>query len=319
MIFQDDHQNYYISGVLFITISAVIMQIILMSYEYKTQVPMFFAHKIYWAFNWLFQPSLLYQSFSMYFVACYYRINIDLYTLCFYLELLYMDLAEFETLGFWRNQLPMIDLSESQRSRISTVNSQSSFFLKIVLKKQWNIVDGDIEIKLDIRQAIQTKKKDFRILLHYQQYILENNEYFEQHSNDLLQINFLIKQIQENQDLLLIHYIQRYFEFITSKLELITPCFADFIELQSSEKQLIEEMKLATHSQNLHKSYIIGRKNQPKKCKWDIQAQYLPYKDFKITEFQTIKTLSEPYVLIVNQMHINIEKNNNTIYNDNII
>ncbi|CAD8137760.1 unnamed protein product [Paramecium pentaurelia] len=291
MIIQDGHQNYFISGVLFVNISAIIMQIILMSYEYKKQVPLFFAHKIYW------------NGYKVEYSLLLFRVADYTFLIIFTIFIRRQDLAEFEALGFWRNQLPMIDLSESQRPRVSTVNNiQSSFFLKIVVKKQWSILDDDIEVKLEIiivgaDKQYKLKKKISEIFHHHQQYVFENNDYFELHSNDLLQMNFIIKQIQESQDLLLINYIQRYFDFIISKLELITPCFVDFIQLQLSERQLIEEMKLANSTQNLHKSSILVRKIQTnKKYKWDIQSQYLPYLDIKITEFQTIKNLTETYV-----------------------
>ncbi|CAD8140163.1 unnamed protein product [Paramecium octaurelia] len=308
MIFQSDEKNYFISGVLFVNISAIIMQIILMTYEYKKQVPMFFAHKIYWVLNWLFLSVTLtllifYQGKIFEYTLLVFRVLDYTILIIFTLFIRRQDIAEFETLGFWRSELPMIDLSESQRHRTSTVNnSQSSFLLKIDVKKQWNIVDDDIEVKIDViivgaDKQYKLKKRLSEIFYHHQQYIFENNDYFDQHSNDLLQINFLMKQMQESQDLVLINQIQKYFNFIVSKLELITPSFVEFIQLQHSERMLIEEMKLANHSQNLHKSSMIIRKNQPnKKYKWDIQSQYLPYLDVRITEFQTIKNLTETYV-----------------------
>ncbi|CAD8146200.1 unnamed protein product [Paramecium pentaurelia] len=308
MIIQDEDKNYYISGVLFVNISAIIMQIILMTYEYKKQVPMFFAHKIYWVLNWLFLSITLtllifYNGKIFEYTLLVFRVLDYTILIIFTLFIRRQDLAEFEALGFWRSELPMIDLSESQRPRTSTVNnSQSSFLLKIDVKKQWNIVDDDIEIKLDViiigaDKQYKLKKRISEIFYHHQQYVFENNDYFELHSNDLLQVNFLIKQMQESQDLMLINQIQKYFNFIISKLELITPSFVEFIQLQNSERMLIEEMKLANHAQNLHKSSMIVRKNQPnKKYKWDIQSQYLPYLDVRITEFQTIKNLTETYV-----------------------
>ncbi|CAD8045997.1 unnamed protein product [Paramecium sonneborni] len=308
MLTLHDHQYYYFSGVLFVNISAIIMQIILMTYEYKKQVPMFFAHKIYWFLNWLFLSITL--GLLAFYNGNLYEYVLLLFRICDYIVLLIFticirrqDLPEFENLGFWKSELPMIDLSESQRPRVSTVNNSSnSTFLKIDVKKQWNIVDDDIEVKLDIiivgtDKQFKIKKKISQIFEYHSQYVFENNDYFEQHQNDLLQINFLIKQMQESQDLALISSIQRYFNFIISKLELITLSFVEFIQLQNQEKLLIEEMKIANHTQNLHKSSMIVRKNQiNKKCKWDIQSQYLPYLDARITEYQTIKNLTETYV-----------------------
>lgn len=89
-------------------------------------------------------------------------------------------------MGFWRNEFPDIDLSDSERrARLSTLNANSgSLFLQIDVKKRWNIVNDDVEVKLEIQivgldKQFKLKKSVSEIFEWHQSYIYENADYFE--------------------------------------------------------------------------------------------------------------------------------------------
>ncbi|CAD8138661.1 unnamed protein product [Paramecium pentaurelia] len=309
VIFYSETKRDYLSGVLFVNISAIIMQIFLMCYEFKKRVPLFFAHKIYWIFNWLillvsFAMLINYKGHIFEYCLSLFRIIDYSILLVFTLFIRRQDLSEFESVGFWRNEFPDIDLQDSQRrARLSTLNANSgSLFLQIDVKKRWNIVDDDVEVKLEIQivgldKQFKLKKSVSEIFQWHQSYINENADYFEQHPNELLSLNFFVKQIQDSQDLQLINNIQRYLNAIISKLDLITYSFMDFIELSQSEKTLVDEIKQINHVQNNQKPSITIKQIQPiRKQKWDVQSEYLPYMQVNITEHQTIKNINETFI-----------------------
>ncbi|CAK72766.1 unnamed protein product (macronuclear) [Paramecium tetraurelia] len=325
VIFYSETKRDYLSGVLFVNISAIIMQIFLMCYEYKKRVPLFFAHKIYWILNWLF----LLVSFALlinYVNSLHLTLKGHIYEYClslfrivdytvllvFTLFLRRQDLSEFESVGFWRNEFPDIDLSDSERrARLSTLNgicyqlsqaNSGSLFLQIDVKKRWNIVNDDVEVKLEIQivgldKQFKLKKSVSEIFEWHQSYIYENADYFEQHPNELLSLNFFVKQIQDSQDLQLINNIQRYLNAIISKLDLITQSFMDFIELSQQEKALVDEIKQINNIQSNQKSSLAIKQIQPiRKQKWDVQSEYLPYMQVHITEHQTIKSNNQSFL-----------------------
>ncbi|CAD8054379.1 unnamed protein product [Paramecium sonneborni] len=309
VIFYSDTKKDYISGVLFVNMSAIIIQIFLMCYEYKKRVPLFFAHKIYWIFNWLLlliSLALLidYKGHVYEYTLSFFRLIVYTLLLVFTLFIRKQDLREFENVGFWRNEFPEIDLQDSQkRPRLSTLNANSgSLFLQIDVKKRWNIVNDDVQIKFEIQiigldKQFKLKKSVSEIFQWHQYYIIENADYFEQNPNELLSLNFYVKQIQDSQDLQLINSIQRYFNAIISKLDLITNSFMDFIELSQQEQALIEEIKQKNNIQNYNKSSnFIKKAHIVKKVKWDVQSDYLPYMQVHISEHKTIKNINETFI-----------------------
>ncbi|CAD8136215.1 unnamed protein product [Paramecium octaurelia] len=309
VIFYSETKRDYLSGVLFVNISAIIMQIFLMCYEYKKRVPLFFAHKIYWIVNWLFllvSFALLINQQGQIYEYCLSLFRIVDYTvlLVFTLFLRRQDLSEFESVGFWRNEFPDIDLQDSERrARLSTLNANSgSLFLQIDVKKRWNIVNDDVEVKLEIQivgldKQFKLKKSVSDIFEWHQSYVNENADYFDQHPNELLSLNFFVKQIQDSQDLQLINNIQRYLNAIISKLDLITQSFMDFIELSQQEKALVDEIKQINNIQSNQKSSLAIKQIQPiRKQKWDVQSEYLPYMQVHITEHQTIKSNNQSFL-----------------------
>ncbi|CAD8211165.1 unnamed protein product [Paramecium octaurelia] len=286
---------------------ALILQIFLMIFEYKKRVPLFFVHKLYWIVNWivlLIIAALIvyYEGYFLDVILILGRLLLISILLIYTLFIRKQDLAEFEDLGFFNSELPDIDVSsQEQKLRISTLNNLQTQFFSVELKKMWNIVDNDIEIKLNIHfaekeKSMKLKKRVSELFDMHSKLVLECAVYFEQHNNDQLELNFLIKQISESTDLQMINYIQKYLNVIMSKIELICTTFLDFIELPQQERELVDDIKL--QNRQLHKQSFTKKQQQtnfPYK-KWELQQPYIPYVNVKIKEHLTIKQHGDSYI-----------------------
>ncbi|CAD8076656.1 unnamed protein product [Paramecium sonneborni] len=67
--------------------------------------------------------------------------------------------------------------------------------LYLIIFKRWNIVDDEVEIKLEIQilaldKQFNLKKTVSQIFQWHQSYIIENADYFDQNPNELLSLNF---------------------------------------------------------------------------------------------------------------------------------
>ncbi|CAD8047183.1 unnamed protein product [Paramecium sonneborni] len=129
MITQHDCLYYYFSGfTLHQYFQQLTYSIQIQSYEYKKQMSMFFVSKIYWFLNGLFLSITL--GLLIFYEINYFlfqkgkisEYSLHLFQVSDYIILLNLtliirkqDFAEFENLGFWKNKLPMIDQSKSQR------------------------------------------------------------------------------------------------------------------------------------------------------------------------------------------------------------
>ncbi|CAD8211753.1 unnamed protein product [Paramecium octaurelia] len=313
-----EEYQHYIFLVLLITMITQLLQIFLMIFEYKKRVPLYFAHKIYWIANWIvlliiaimILDSYGYLNNMPYMI--FGRIIIISILLIYTLFFRKQDLAEFEELGFFNSELPDIDISSlDQKLRISTINNFQTQFFSVELQKIWNIVDNDIEIKMNIHlidkeKSIKLKKRVSQLFEMHQQLIIECQAYFELHNNDLLQLEYLIRQISDNADLQLINNIQKYFNVLISKVELISNTFLDFIEFPQQERELLNDIKLQ-HRQ-LHKSSLIKKQQSslPYK-KWELHNPYIPYMNVKIKEHQTIKQHGDSYIQYSIAITINSE------------
>ncbi|CAD8210686.1 unnamed protein product [Paramecium pentaurelia] len=313
----EEYQNYILI-ILFVNMITLILQILLMIFEYKKRVPLFFAHKLYWIANWivlLIIAGLIiyYQGYFLDTILILGRLILISILLIYTLYIRKQDLVEFEDLGFFNSELPDIDVSsQEQKLRISTLNNLQTQFFSVELKKMWNIVDNDVEIKLNIHFAdkekcMKLKKRVSELFDMHQQLLIECSIYFEQHNNDQLELNYLIKQISDSSDLQLINNIQKYLNVIMSKIDLISKSFMDFIELPELERELLDDIKL--QNRQLHKQSLIKKQQQTifQYKKWELQQQYIPYMNVKIKEHQTIKQHGDSYIQYIIMIKINQE------------
>ncbi|CAD8126190.1 unnamed protein product [Paramecium sonneborni] len=294
----EEYHNYFMI-ILLINIVTLILQIYLMIFEYKKRVPLFFAHKLYWIANWMVLLMIValiinYQAYLLDTILILVRILLISIILIYTLFVRKQDLVEFEDLGFFNSELPDIDVSsQGQKLRISTLNNFQTQFFSVELQKMWNIVDNDIEIKLNIHfidneKSMKLKKRLTQLFEMHQKLIIECQAYFDLHNNDLLELDYLIKQIQESSHLQLIQAIQKYFNVIMSKVDLISSTFLDFIELPQQERELLDEIKL--QNKQLHKQSLIKKQQTTLSYKkWELQEQFIPYMNVKIRKHQTIK------------------------------
>ncbi|CAD8124846.1 unnamed protein product [Paramecium sonneborni] len=304
----DEYHNYIVI-ILLINIITLTLQIFLMIFEYRKRVPLFSAHKIYWIANWMMLLMIIaliinYQGYFLDIILILLRIIIISILLIYTLFIRKQDLVEFEDIGFFNSELPDIDVSsQDYKLRISTLNNFQTQFFSVEIQKMWNIVDDDIEIKLNIHfidkeKNMKLKKRLSYIFEMHSKIIIECQRYFELHNNELLELDYLMKKIQENSDLQLIQSIQKYFNFIISKVDLISVTFMDFIELPQQERELLEDIK--QQNTQLHKqSFIKKQLTTLSQKKWDLQEQFIPYMNVKIRKHQTIKQNNDSYIQYV--------------------
>ncbi|CAD8204191.1 unnamed protein product [Paramecium pentaurelia] len=302
-----EQYHHYILMILLINIITLFLQIFLMIFEYKKRVPLFFAHKLYWIANWivLFIIAIMIINQQGYLTNTLYlilgRIILISILLIYTLFIRKQDLVEFEDIGFFNSELPDIDISSlDQKLRISTLNNFQTQLFQVELQKIWNIVDNDIEIKLNIHlidkeKSMKLKKRVSQLFEMHQKLIIECQVYFELHNNDLIQLDYLIKQISDNTDLQLINNIQKYFNILISKVDLISNTFLDFIEFPQQERELLNDLKL--QNPQIHKSSLVKKQQiHLSYKKWELHLPYIPYMDVQIKEHQKIKLHGDSYI-----------------------
>ncbi|KAM3143684.1 hypothetical protein pb186bvf_004180 [Paramecium bursaria] len=295
-----------------------LMQIYVMIKEYTIKVPLFVGHKVFWIAQWflivlnalaLFLEKI--DDLSNYAVVGLRFISFT--TLLIYtLIIRKQDHIEFENIGFWTNRIPDYQNKalELQRSRFSTVggvfDASENQIIKIDIGKTWNIVDDELEFKMDIilfHKGIQfiTKRTVHQLLSFHQQLITDCQDFLDSNTIILQELTFHINSIQESQGQNVITFISKYFQIITSKQELLTNGLLDFANVLPEDKLLIFENNKQSYAAQSKQNSEVFQISQLQ-SKGDIKSEYLPYFDVKITDHQIVSKESQTFVQY--QLHL---------------